>query len=501
MKKYIAYLAAALTLVGCEEDLSVFNTTTAPQNALTVSLPTTCSDETRVAFTDGESAISLSWEQGDSFTVYDSDGYKVADYTYYAAGSSSSSAIFTSDSDTNPLSVGSDYTAIYPAVEGATTIDEHRTTLASRIAEQTQVGNNTTSHLNQTLRMEASFTYRAESDTKITFAHTLATMRITFTLSDTTPATLEFRDGDYATYTIQMGSIQQTDSYTLYYVINPNEGTERTLTFTLTTTDGTQQTFYVTSSITYTTGNNYIASVPGFTYTPIYTAENLYNVRNNLSDNYILMNDIDLSDYDNWTPIGSSSSIYFSGIFEGDGHTITGLTINSSSSYQGLFGYTEGATIKNTLIKEPSIVGGSYTAALVGYGTSTTITSSGVEGGSVSGSSYVGGVVGRTYSSTSTVSACYNTGSVSGTSDYVGGVVGYAYSTVSTCYYLPYSGVTYRSTTDGTADENLVSTMTSSSFPTTLNTAAGDSYWEYDTYNYNNGYPILIAIDYTTLNN
>ncbi|MFR9547238.1 MAG: hypothetical protein SNJ29_16930, partial [Rikenellaceae bacterium] len=49
----------------------------------------------------------------------------------------------------------------------------------------------------------------------------------------------------------------------------------------------------------------------------------------------------------------------------------------------------------------------------------------------------------------------------------------------------------------GTYSSTLISTMKASSFPTTLNTAAEDNYFECDTNNYNSGYPILVSIDYT----
>ncbi|MFR9542304.1 MAG: GLUG motif-containing protein [Rikenellaceae bacterium] len=122
--------------------------------------------------------------------------------------------------------------------------------------------------------------------------------------------------------------------------------------------------------------------------------------------------------------------------------------------------------------------------------------------GSILGSSYVGGVVGySTNYSSSSITACYNTGAVDGNGDnyYAGGVAGYASSYLYGCYYLPYSDMSYTSSTDGTADENLVATMTSSDFPATLNEAAGDDYFEFDSYNYNGGYPILISIDYSAI--
>lgn len=106
-------------------------------------------------------------------------------------------------------------------------------------------------------------------------------------------------------------------------------------------------------------------------YIEVYDVEDLYCVRNDLTANYILMNDIDLTeataaggDWDfnscGWDPIGSGG-IYddnaFSGVFDGNGHSITGLRIelNSVTSdtyyiYAGLFGYVTG-TVKNLTVE------------------------------------------------------------------------------------------------------------------------------------------------------
>ena len=78
--------------------------------------------------------------------------------------------------------------------------------------------------------------------------------------------------------------------------------------------------------------------------TTITTVAQLVAIADNLSGNYKLGNDIDLSDYGAWAPIGGSTA--FSGTFEGNGKTIKGLTVNTSSQYGGLFGNVSG-TVKN----------------------------------------------------------------------------------------------------------------------------------------------------------
>ena len=58
-----------------------------------------------------------------------------------------------------------------------------------------------------------------------------------------------------------------------------------------------------------------------------------------------LTDDIDLSsvcskEKGNWTPIGTSYANAYTGTFNGNGHTISGLYIDSSDNdYKGLFGY------------------------------------------------------------------------------------------------------------------------------------------------------------------
>ena len=65
-------------------------------------------------------------------------------------------------------------------------------------------------------------------------------------------------------------------------------------------------------------------------YTVIKTAQDLDNIRNDLDGKYILMNDIDLSSYSNWDPIGevdvdTGTGQGFTGVLDGNGYTISNL--------------------------------------------------------------------------------------------------------------------------------------------------------------------------------
>lgn len=94
------------------------------------------------------------------------------------------------------------------------------------------------------------------------------------------------------------------------------------------------------------------ADVPNFPdYIPIYDAWDMAKIGNDdaypLDGSYMLMNDIDMSDYGNWTPIAyttvsslnSVTDAAFQGVFNGGGHTISNLTVSSSGDrrYLGLF--------------------------------------------------------------------------------------------------------------------------------------------------------------------
>ena len=116
---------------------------------------------------------------------------------------------------------------------------------------------------------------------------------------------------------------------------------------------------------------------------------------------YKLMNDIDLTDYINenypqtgWQPIGKGASVMAH--FDGDGYTVTGLWINSTDDYVGLFSNASGAEIKNLNVSIASgkkVKGGNYTGGLIGRMYNGKIENCSVRG-TVEGKNYTGGLVG-----------------------------------------------------------------------------------------------------------
>ena len=137
-----------------------------------------------------------------------------------------------------------------------------------------------------------------------------------------------------------------------------------------------------------------------------------------------------------WTPIGTNWKNPFAGTLDGDGHSVSGICINSEADCQGLVGYLGGGgTLQNLGVKASYIKGGNRVGGVCGTITSGNVTNC-YNTGNVKGNNYVGGVCGDNYR---TVTNCYNTGSVEGNNS-VGGLCGQNYATVTNCYYLDTCG-------------------------------------------------------------
>ena len=198
---------------------------------------------------------------------------------------------------------------------------------------------------------------------------------------------------------------------------------------------------------------------------PIATAEELNNIRNatietygagteweglyegGLDKEYIQVANIDLSEYsdseEGWSPIGTEGedwgpfkidliSTSFKGTYDGGNYVITGLEVKGEDErFKGLFGFAQGATIRNVGLIDNKVIGREYVGGLVGAARNNTTISNSYATGSVEGTgtgryagSYVGGLMGRAWDST--IKNSYATGSVIG-KEKVGGLVGGAW--------------------------------------------------------------------------
>ncbi len=149
---------------------------------------------------------------------------------------------------------------------------------------------------------------------------------------------------------------------------------------------------------------------------------------------YRLGANIDLSSISNWTPIGTQSNP-FKGTFDGNGKTISNMTIdNSSGIFQGLFGKIDGAVIEKLGVTDVALITFNNSGGIAGFVTSSSITNC-YTTGSVRGTSYVIGGIAGYVSTNSTISNCYSTCNVTGGSGYAGGIAGQlSSSSVLNCY-------------------------------------------------------------------
>ena len=133
-----------------------------------------------------------------------------------------------------------------------------------------------------------------------------------------------------------------------------------------------------------------------------------------------------------WTPIATSASPY-TGIFEGQNHTISGLYFKQETSFVGLFSANSGK-IANVGILDSYFYGqpyrGNWVGGVCGNNTAKGAITNCYNTGIVRGSETVGGVCGSNYG---TITNCSNKGNVGEDDESVGGVSGSNYGTITNC--------------------------------------------------------------------
>ncbi|MCC5876735.1 MAG: hypothetical protein JJU11_11000 [Candidatus Sumerlaeia bacterium] len=185
----------------------------------------------------------------------------------------------------------------------------------------------------------------------------------------------------------------------------------------------------------------------------ISTLADLDNIRNDLSADYILINDIDASptagaEYnggEGWLPIGRQGDTVFTftGTFDGQGFAITGLTFNrpagvpGSGFLAGLFGDLDGeAAISNLHLLDVNLEGNSMVGGIAGrirFQSTATVTNCSVSG-IVRGQSRTGGLVG--FQEGGSIENCWTEGVVEtfGFNRETGGLVGYTNGLIRRSY-------------------------------------------------------------------
>lgn len=147
-------------------------------------------------------------------------------------------------------------------------------------------------------------------------------------------------------------------------------------------------------------------------------------------DSAVLMDNIDMKDAE-WTPIGTADKP-FSGNFDGNGHTISGL--NYSGEYAGLFGYMNNGTISNIKLADSSFANGTASGGICAVNNGGTIENCAVDNVAVSGGT-AGGICGQ---NSGTITNCFFFGNVSSDGKY-GGICGSNSGTIKSTVSL-YAG-------------------------------------------------------------
>lgn len=114
---------------------------------------------------------------------------------------------------------------------------------------------------------------------------------------------------------------------------------------------------------------------------------------------FVLCADVNLGAYTGTSfKIIGRSSAPFTGVFDGNGHTISNFTYQTDASYIGLFGYINhpNAVVRDLSLIDPNIDAGTgdYVGPLVGNIEEGTISGCGIESGNIVATGHVGGLVG-----------------------------------------------------------------------------------------------------------
>ncbi|MCM1114255.1 MAG: carboxypeptidase regulatory-like domain-containing protein [Clostridium sp.] len=289
-----------------------------------------------------------------------------------------------------------------------------------------------------------------------------ATMRIAGNVYDS-ESKEPLADVEVKAYQVVNGTSEYVSSGTSNtdgeYVINISKNGTYDLEFTKTGyTTATQNAIMTFGNLTYadwqylvkdnTNSDTVFAGGNGTEANPyqVSTPEQLNAIRNDLSAHYIQINDIDMSNWGNWEPIGNAISIwggavgsanyheptytdnYFTGVYDGGNYKISNLTLNNNTvsvteDSFGLFSGLKNSTVKNLTLSNISYNINKETTDYASYWTNQLC----------SFSLSVGGIAGRCDSST--ISNCSVDGEINviNCSDaYVGGISGIG-NTISNC--------------------------------------------------------------------
>ena len=437
---------------------------------------------TRVSETvDGTGSV---FDTGDPFAVQIDDGTETATYTVQDDGTATSDAPLYWTNTTPNRTVS----AWYPATDGTLDLGDQSQSLAYLLG--------------------GSGTGDYQTPVTLTFAHQLAKVRVT-PIGDALGEVQSLQLYTYTQCTYEKGKAGQ-GSQEGWIEMKKCEYTENGATITCweanvvpgyaiskLRANGTEER-NLSAAFTPEAGKFYnITLDKDKGYTEVsegnYTVDNEKGLRNlaklvnsnggKTPINITLTGDITLTE--EWTPIGNFENRY-TGTFDGNGHTITGLTVNQKERGNvGLIGYLgSGGKVQNLTLENVNLNGYWFVGGVVGYNNNGTVTAC-TASGSINGKEEVGGIVGSNY--LGTVTACYNTSSTVNGSYLVGGVVGQNNKGIVTACYNASGSIYGEVTVGGVVGDNYTSTVTA-------------CYWSnYAGYGIGNGTGDATKVDGTTV--
>ncbi|MDR2687448.1 MAG: hypothetical protein LBB75_06825 [Oscillospiraceae bacterium] len=177
-----------------------------------------------------------------------------------------------------------------------------------------------------------------------------------------------------------------------------------------------------------------VAATPA-DYTPIYTPQDLDDIRNDLTGKYILMNDIDMSDWGEWKPIALDDEPRedgdydgFSGVLDGNCFKISNLRCSGENAAGLMTRLIGKAVVKNLEFVNVKINAKYYAGGIAAIAMNESSTLNCSVSGSITTESDAGGIVGRAlygYSTRPTIRDCHNAAAI--TAPVAGGIVGGIY--------------------------------------------------------------------------
>lgn len=191
-------------------------------------------------------------------------------------------------------------------------------------------------------------------------------------------------------------------------------------------------------------GDKYIVVGDADTLAYLFSKEKGYGDNTNYEEKNIYLNcNVDMSNFDSFMPLGGADNPY-SGIFDGNGHVISGIDYETEKDNSGLFGVVTG-TVKNLGIENSSFKtngknAGAFAGTLKGNAKlDFCYVSDGEDAESVvyAQKGYAGGLVGNAVGENVEISNCYSTIKVEADGDYIGGLLGSGTSvTCKACYSI-----------------------------------------------------------------